>query len=122
MTAAVPRFFAVVLDCPDPIALSGFYADLLGWARDAEPAEDGSWATIEGDGTRLDFQKIDGYQPPTWPHPERQQMLHLDLQVDDLQAGHDRAVDLGATPLERSSTSFWVYADPAGHPFCLVRS
>ncbi|RLK60600.1 VOC family protein [Actinokineospora cianjurensis] len=122
MSTAIPRFFAVVLDCADPIALSGFYADLLDWPRDAKPAEDNSWSTIEGTGGRLDFQRIDDYQPPTWPHPERQQMLHLDLQVDDLQAGHDRTVALGAAVLDQSSTSFWVYADPAGHPFCLLRS
>lgn len=41
---------------------------------------------------------------------------------------HERAVELGATPLlpttapEPDKTSgFRVYADPAGHPFCLCR-
>ncbi|GAA3004081.1 VOC family protein [Actinokineospora diospyrosa] len=119
MTTAVPRLSAVVLDCPDPLALSGFYAELLDWPKDAEPADDNAWSTIRGEGGRIDFQRIDDYVAPTWPNPERQQMVHLDLEVRDLAAAHERAVALGARLLDRSSTSFWVYADPAGHPFCL---
>ncbi|MBM7770535.1 catechol 2,3-dioxygenase-like lactoylglutathione lyase family enzyme [Actinokineospora baliensis] len=119
MTTAVPRLSTVVLDCPDPLALSGFYAELLDWPKDAKPDPDNAWSTIRGEDGRIDFQRIDGYEPPTWPNPERQQMLHLDLEVSDLAAGHERAVALGARLLDSSSTSFWVYADPAGHPFCL---
>ena len=104
MTTAIPRLGAVVLDCPDPRALAGFYARLLDW----QPArDDDGWSTLEGP---------DG--PPTWPDSQRPQMFHLDLLVADLDAAHDRAIELGATLLDRQRT-FRVYADPAGHPFCL---
>jgi hypothetical protein len=53
-------------------------------------------------------------------------MLHLDLTVPtsaDLDAQHRRALDLGARLLlDRSTDSeepLRVYADPAGHPFCI---
>jgi len=118
MTTAIPRLGAVVLDCPDPRALAGFYARLLDWA----PARDeDDWARVEGPGGQeLAFQLAPDYRPPTWPAPERPQMFHLDLLVGDLDAAHDRAVELGATLLDRQPT-FRVYADPAGHPFCLCK-
>jgi len=37
---------AIVLDCPDPLALSGFYATLLGWPPDPEPNLDNEWAEL----------------------------------------------------------------------------
>lgn len=115
--SAVPRFGSVVLDCPDPAALAGFYARLFDWPP-AEVDDSNSWATLEGAGVTVEFQRSDDYLAPTWPKPERQQMFHLDLRVDDLPAAHDRAVELGATHLD-TQRSFRVYADPAGHPFCL---
>jgi hypothetical protein len=48
-------------------------------------------------------------------------MFHFDFQVDDLEAAHERAIENGAKPLDRQRT-FRVYADPAGHPFCLCQS
>jgi hypothetical protein len=67
----------------------------------------------------VSFQRAPDYQPPTWPNPPRPQMLHLDIEVSDLDAEHERAVRAGARPLTESQGSFRVYADPAGHPFCL---
>ncbi|SDC92901.1 VOC family protein [Actinokineospora iranica] len=119
MTTAVPTLGAIVLDCPDPLALSRFYASLLAWPEDPEPAEDNSWASIKGDSGRIDFQRAEGYLPPTWPAADRPQMLHLDLAVTDLEAAHERAIGLGARLLDDKPETFRVYADPAGHPFCL---
>jgi predicted enzyme related to lactoylglutathione lyase len=119
MTNAVPRYGSVVLDCPDPRALADFYARLLDW-----PAGTGDerWTTIEGPGgAMIEFQHSPDYRPPTWPDPERQQMFHFDFQVDDLDAAHERAVEIGARLLDQQRT-FRVYADPAGHPFCLCQS
>ncbi len=107
-------FGSVVLDCPDPNELAGFYARLLDWPA---PEPDDDWVTLEGP-VKIEFQKADDYRPPTWPDPERPQMFHFDLTVDDLDAAHDRAIDLGARLLDTRKT-FRVYADPAGHPFCL---
>jgi hypothetical protein len=40
--------------------------------------------------------------------------------VDDLDAAERGVLALGAKPLaEPGGRSFRVYADPAGHPFCL---
>jgi Glyoxalase-like domain len=53
-------------------------------------------------------------------------MLHLDTTVptmSDLQVQHQRALALGARLLfDRSDDEvepLFVYADPAGHPFCI---
>jgi catechol 2,3-dioxygenase-like lactoylglutathione lyase family enzyme len=125
--AAVGRFDTVVLDCPDPLALAQFYAGLLG----QQIAEDGdeSWQSLRGDGSGvcLAFQRATSYVAPQWPDGTPQQ-LHLDLTVDDFVTAHRQAVALGAVPLSPKSdpepdqtSGFRVYADPAGHPFCLCR-
>lgn len=124
---AVGRFDTVVLDCPDPRVLAEFYAGLLS----QEIADDGddSWQSLVGDGSgiTLAFQRATNYQTPRWPDGLPQQ-LHLDLTVDDMVTAHAGAVALGAIPLSPTSppepdetASFRVYADPAGHPFCLCR-
>ncbi len=124
---AVGRFDTVVLDCPDPRALAEFYAGLLG--QDIADDGDDSWQSLRGDesAVSLAFQRAANYVAPRWPDGPPQQ-LHLDLTVDDFVTAHNRAVALGATPLlptsapEPDKTSgFRVYADPAGHPFCLCR-
>jgi catechol 2,3-dioxygenase-like lactoylglutathione lyase family enzyme len=126
-TVAVGRFDTVVLDCPDPYALAEFYAGLLG----QEIADDGddSWQSLRGDGSGvcLAFQRAANYVAPHWPDGPPQQ-LHLDLTVDDFALAHEGALALGATPLSPTSppepgkaSGFRVYADPAGHPFCLCR-
>ena len=53
------RVRAVVLDCPDPLALSGFYAELLGWPPDPEPSADNSWAELSSPiaASRLNFNE-----------------------------------------------------------------
>ena len=61
--------------------------------------------------------------PPDWPDGTPQQ-IHLDLWVDDPAAAHDHVMSLGARVLkeaedEGAPDDFQVYADPAGHPFCL---
>lgn len=51
---------------------------------------------------------------------EHPQQFHLDLQVDDPRAAATRAVALGASHLA-DGPSWVTLADPAGHPFCLLR-
>jgi predicted enzyme related to lactoylglutathione lyase len=117
---SVPRLHSVVLDCPDPSTLAGFYARLLDWPA-AEVDAGNGWATVTGPGGALiEFQRAADYRSPTWPEAERPQMFHLDFEVDDLDAAHERAVGLGAKQLDERK-SFRVYADPAGHPFCLCQ-
>ncbi|MFI6680717.1 VOC family protein [Kribbella sp. NPDC050470] len=109
----------VVLDSPDPRQLARFYCELLGWQLGED---DETWATAIGpNDTKLSFQLEPNYRPPTWPsETEKQQMqLHLDLQVDDLEAAHERATSLGARLQEfQPQPDVRVYADPVGHIFC----
>ncbi|MFD7533138.1 MULTISPECIES: VOC family protein [unclassified Streptomyces] len=117
---AVATLGAVVLDCPDPAALAGFYAGLLG--GEITPGEDDGWLELTGaGGTLLAFQAAPGFVPPRWPNADASQQIHLDLTVPDLDAAEKEVLALGATVLEAEDRerSFRVYADPAGHPFCL---
>ncbi|WP_026360440.1 VOC family protein [Amycolatopsis nigrescens] len=119
---AVPTFGSIVLDCPDPDALADFYARLLEWPDDPEPGTDWVSLTNPHGGAKLEFQRVAEYQAPEWPSQARPQQAHLDLTVTDLAAAHERAVRLGAVVLDDQgliTSGFRVYADPAGHPFCL---
>jgi catechol 2,3-dioxygenase-like lactoylglutathione lyase family enzyme len=121
MDAAQPIRLTTVLDCPDPAALADFYRRVLAWEVEPDVEEDGSWVTLNGPLGRVAFQRIPDYVPPTWPGGEHPQMLHLDFKVDDLAAAHERVLGLGARLLDDTyAKSFRVYADPAGHPFCLT--
>lgn len=110
----------IVLDAADVDAVSSFWAGLLGGTVD----KDDGWHSILVDGEwRLGVQHAPNHTPPGWPDGSQQQ-LHLDLWVDDAQAAHERAMALGARLLQPAEESgepdrFQVYADPAGHPFCL---
>jgi predicted enzyme related to lactoylglutathione lyase len=113
-------FTAVVLDAPDPRALAEFYSRLLGWPiRTDEP----DWVTVRSQsGSGLSFQREDAYVRPTWPAgPGDQQMqMHLDIEVDDLQAGVAHAVQAGATVADfQPQDDVRVMLDPVGHVFCL---
>jgi Glyoxalase-like domain len=66
------------------------------------------------------FQRAPDHQPPQWPNPHRPQQLHLDVMVDDVDAAEARVLALGARRLSDQDHSSRVYADPAGHPFCLI--
>lgn len=117
----IARLIATVLDCPDPSLLGRFYAGLTGGTV---AFEDAGWAQVNGpEGSPiLACQRVDGYQPPTWPAGPRPQYLHLDFAVDDLDAAEPEVVALGATKAGEQPTpeEFRVYLDPAGHPFCTV--
>ncbi|GAA3552996.1 VOC family protein [Amycolatopsis ultiminotia] len=118
--SAIPTFGSVAIDCPDAVALAAFYRTVLDW-DEPTVAEGGDWVTLVNPhgGARLEFQQVPDYRAPAWPSPERPQQAHLDLSVTDLEAAHRRVLGLGATLLDDSPKSFRVYADPAGHPFCL---
>ncbi|MGW0433307.1 VOC family protein [Micromonospora sp. NPDC003197] len=116
----------VVLDCPDVAKLAHFYQSLLGGTvnqPDRRWSLDEDWATLHtGSGLVLAFQRVADHQPPRWPDPTRPQQFHLDLGVPDLDAAEREVLAAGATLLDAGDpTRGWrVYADPAGHPFCLV--
>ena len=112
---------AAVLGAPDPRQLARFYSRLLGWpvGRD-EP----DWATVRppDGGAGLSFQLEEDHVRPSWPAgPGDQQMqVHLDIEVDDLEAAGAHASAAGAVLAEyQPQDDVRVYLDPAGHPFCL---
>lgn len=110
----------VVFDAADLTAESSFWAGVLGGTVDAED----DWHMIFVDGRpRVGVQLAPDHLPPEWPDGNPQQ-IHLDLWVDDPDAAHDEVMSLGAKLLKpaaeaASTDNFQVYADPAGHPFCL---
>ncbi|GAB3959202.1 VOC family protein [Streptomyces sparsus] len=131
------KLHQVVLDSTDIRGLAEFYRSLLGlvYGPGDEPPEAGhagergqDWLVLRtADGTpRLAFQHVDGLTPPTWPDGPVPQQLHLDLSVssiEDLDAQHERVLRLGGRLLSDNRQGpdepFRVYADPAGHPFCV---
>jgi len=133
----LPTLRQVVLDAVDARALAEFYRELLGLTYRpgdepppaGEPDPSGAdWLVLrDGAGrTALAFQAVDELPEATWPQGPVPQQLHLDLTVPtaaDLAAAHERAQALGARLLlDRSDDpeeALYVYADPAGHPFCI---
>lgn len=110
-----------MLDCADPRALAAFYAQLLG--MQVVEDTDGDWVVIgrETGWRELAFQRADPYEPPRWPDADHPQQEHLDIRVDDVGDAERQVLALGATRLPNAhENGFRVFADPAGHPFCLV--
>jgi catechol 2,3-dioxygenase-like lactoylglutathione lyase family enzyme len=106
----------VVIDCPDPQALAAFYSALLGLPVTYTSAD---WVVVAASDTTsgLAFQLAPEHTPTTWPDPAVPQQAHLDIMVDDLDAAADAVAALGA--VRRPGDH--VFADPAGHLFCLIR-
>jgi predicted enzyme related to lactoylglutathione lyase len=118
---AIARFPVVVLDCPDPKTLAEFYGVLLDWK--VEQGSEDRWSVRAEYGDSLGFQKVEGFTRPQWPGQDVPQQMHLDVVVDDLDAAEPLVLDLGATKAEHQpGTTFRVFLDPAGHPFCLCVS
>lgn len=73
---------------------------------------------------RIGVQLSHNHVPPEWPDGVQQQQVHLDLHVDDPRSTHDEAMRLGARLIQSApdldtEEGHQVYADPAGHPFCI---
>jgi len=123
----IAKLQCVVLDCADVAELSRFYQSLLGGGGNHKKKRrslgDG-WATLHaGGGFVLAFQRVDDHQPPRWPDSAHPQQFHLDLGVKDLGQAQEDVLNQGATLLDDGDgkRSWRIFADPAGHPFCLVR-
>lgn len=131
MAETFPTIRQVVLDTTDARGLAEFYRVLFGLRYrpgDEEPDPDGDdWLVLRSDsGVPLAFQQVDHLTPATWPEGPIPQQLHLDTTVPDvaeLDVQHERALALGARLLHDRSDDpeepLRVYADPAGHPFCI---
>jgi catechol-2,3-dioxygenase len=134
---ACPRLRQVVLDCMDARTLAEFYRRLLGLqyrpgdepppAGEPDPAGQ-DWLVLQNDagGRGVAFQQVAALPRATWPEGPVPQQMHLDLTVPttaDLELQHQRALTLGARLLydrsDHPQEPLRVYADPAGHPFCI---
>lgn len=116
---AIARYPSFVIDCADPAVLGRFYGALLGWEADVSEG----WAEVRGEGQCISFQQVEGYAPPNWPGQDVPQQMHLDVMVPDLDVAEGEVLALGATKHEHQpGTTFRVFLDPAGHPFCLCVS
>ncbi|MEV6638192.1 VOC family protein [Actinoplanes sp. NPDC051470] len=115
----IGRWHGLIIDTPDPSALASFYQSLVGMQR---IQDEGDWIVIGDapDRPGIAFQRVTDHQPPRWPDPAHPQQMHLDVRVTDIEPAESEALSLGATRLPGGGKTFRVYADPHGHPFCLV--
>ncbi|TQJ07670.1 tetratricopeptide repeat protein [Lapillicoccus jejuensis] len=112
----IGRAHHVILDAPDPSAAAEFWSQVLGLPV-THSSDD--FVVVSQDTTTSGwaFQRAPGLAPSTWPDPRVPQQVHLDVMVDDVEAADDAVRRLGARSLDAAAH---VWADPAGHPFCLV--
>jgi catechol 2,3-dioxygenase-like lactoylglutathione lyase family enzyme len=108
------RLHHLIVDCPDPRSLAAFWSRLLDLPVTYDSDD---FVVVAADDTTsgLAFQRAAEHRAPTWPDPVVPQQMHLDVMVEDVGAGGVHVLALGATHLDGD-----VYADPAGHPFCLI--
>jgi catechol 2,3-dioxygenase-like lactoylglutathione lyase family enzyme len=137
MAEPFPTLRSVVLDTTDARRLAEFYRQILGYEYragdecpppgESDPAG-GDWLVLVDPAGKamLAFQQVEQLTPATWPDGGVPQQLHLDLSVptvEDLVAQHERVISLGARLLRDRFNDpvepLYVYADPAGHPFCI---
>ena len=111
----------IALECRDPRKLAAFYSAVTGWPMVFESRD---WISLgppdaSGPAWHLSFQRSAGHQPPTWPDDASSMQVHLHFRVENADLAEVAVLALGATKLT-TSPGYRVYADPAGHPFCLV--
>ncbi|NLG23174.1 MAG: VOC family protein [Actinomycetales bacterium] len=114
---AIATYPGLVIDCPDAEQLGRFYADILDWQVELREG----WADIRAEyGQVISFQQVADFTAPSWPGQDGPQQMHLDLNVQDLDAAEAAVLALGARKHEHQpGETFRVFLDPAGHPFCL---
>jgi predicted enzyme related to lactoylglutathione lyase len=111
----------VAFDAADIETESAFWAGVLGGEID----RDDGWHMVMVDGEpRIGVQHVPHHVAPDWPDGSPPQQVHLDLWVEDFAEAHETVTRLGARVLRPArgaseGDDFQVYADPAGHPFCL---
>lgn len=113
--------YVVVFDAADLEPESAFWAGMF----DAHVFKDDDFHCVidEHGEWKVGVQLSPDHVPPDWPDGAPQQ-VHLDLHVDDPRAAHEKAIALGARLLSAvadlgTERGHQVYADPAGHPFCI---
>jgi catechol 2,3-dioxygenase-like lactoylglutathione lyase family enzyme len=116
MVPMIGRMHHVIIDCPDPAALAEFYSHLLGLPITYR-SPDFVVVAVNDTTSGLAFQLAPDNPRSTWPDRSVPQQIHLDIMVEDPAEARPLVLELGATALPGDN----VYADPAGHPLCLIR-
>jgi predicted enzyme related to lactoylglutathione lyase len=116
---AVGRFMFLTIDCARPDQLAPFWAELLGTEVDTE-MDGGRYVFLKG-GEALPvvcLQRV--------PEPKRgKARIHLDIQVDDLDAATARVMEMGGgwptrQTLELDGFRWRTMTDPEGNEFDLA--
>lgn len=112
----------IVFDARNLEEESAFWVALLGGVVLKEE----TWhSLIDASGQwKMGFQLNPNHVKPEWPIGDQQQQIHLDLHTDQPQEIHREIISLGGELLQgvesfEGEQGFQVYADPAGHPFCV---
>jgi predicted enzyme related to lactoylglutathione lyase len=116
----IGKLHGTVVDCKNPRELAKFYAELLGYIVVQSEAE---WAVIGDSPDRpgIAFQFIENFQAPMWPSGDIPTQIHFDIRVEDFDRALTEVETLGGKLLSKSSDKFWVFVDPEGHPFCIIK-
>jgi len=117
------NWWGTAIEASDSAALAHFYSKLLEWpVIHEEPGT--SIVKPPQDSVFVVFQKAENFVPPVWPPEpgEQRTMMHLDIEVADLDVAVADAVALGAhVATFQPQENVRVLLDPDGHPFCLCR-
>ena len=114
---AIGRLHHVIYDTPDPMGLARFWSAVLG--QPITYASEDFVVVAPHDGPLRDGVPARSRPPaPVWGDPTRPQQVHHDVMVDDVAAAERQVAAVGARRLASPDGSVW--ADPAGHPFCLI--
>ena len=110
------RHVFTVIDCKDLDAQVAFWSALTGLEKLGE-APGYAWLSPQAEGASvIAFQQV----PEAKSGKNR---VHLDLHTDDVMAEVARAIELGATEVDRQAWDdfHWiVLADPEGNEFCIA--
>lgn len=115
------RLVGITIDCTDPARLASFWSTILAIAETNEHGDDSGWATVgsvRDTQPRLTFQRV--------PEPKTgKTRIHLDIQVDDIDAGRRHVERLGGhwSGLRHDYTEgvVMIMHDPEGNEFCIVQ-
>ena len=116
----IGKLHGTVIDCLDPIRLSKFYAQILGYTV-VQSDSDWSVIGISEELPGIAFQQNPNYTAPTWPSGDIPTQIHFDIRVEDFESAVVEIESLGGCLLSKSSDTFWVCTDPEGHPFCIIK-
>lgn len=111
------KLSSVTLDCPDAGKQAAFYAETTGGVV---TFLNEAWATVDGPGGRIDFQTPRLCAADLAGRPRRCRSIWTST-VDNLATAEARVLAAGATKFnfQPNEDQCCVFADPAGHPFCL---